>query len=96
MINSKKERKEKLSLNQNSWIFNNNQSTIPQNKNASKQKYIKIKNLKEKTFSQRYSPNPPPMHSKINTEKKKYFVKRQSLKYEYELNSKIKTSFNNQ
>ena len=96
MDDSKNERKEKLTLNQNSLIINNNQNSIPQNKKASKQKFIKIKNFNRKTISQRYSPNPPPIHSKITTEKKKYYVKRKSFKDDYELNSKNKKSTNKQ
>ena len=96
MNDFKNEKKERLNLNQNSSISNNNQDSMPKNKKASKQKYIKIKNLKEKTLSQRYSPNPPSIHSKINTEKKKYFVKRKSLKDDYELNSKNKNSIHKQ
>ena len=85
-----------MSLNQNSLIFNNNHNLIPQNKKASKQKYIKINHLKEKKFSQRYSPNPPSISNKINKEKKKYYMKRKSLRNDYEINSTIKKSIHKQ
>ena len=62
---------EKTDSNYNSSILNYIQTTKPQSKNTTKQKFLKLNNFKEKKFTSRHSPSPPSVFIKINTEKHK-------------------------
>jgi hypothetical protein len=77
--------------NYNSSILNYIKISKPQSKNATKQNFLKLNDIKEnKKFSTRYSPSPPSIYLKINLEKNKHkdLVKKQVQNTEKKKHSK--------
>jgi 5'-AMP-activated protein kinase catalytic alpha subunit len=77
--------------NYNSSILNYIKISKPQSKNATKQNFLKLNDIKEnKKFSTRYSPSPPSIYLKINLEKNKHkdLVKKQAQNTEKKKHSK--------
>ncbi len=91
---------DRANSNYNSSILNYIKISKPQSKNTTKQKFLKLNNIKENKFTTRHSPSPPWIYLKINIDKNKHndLLKKQVQNTDKRKNSKSinkKKYFNN-